>query len=139
LGTVWPMSELASRFPLPNSTAHAAATIGLSVAAWLGLWWAGSTKPSRRDAFESVWQDFRDFFGMVWGRRVMDRMNQTAAEEGWPVRLHFDGLAAPGTTGQIKLSPDQASRVEQVFRWLLRRFVDPEWIDERMKIRDETR
>ncbi len=132
LSVVWPMSGLASWVPWSRTTTHAAATIGLSVAAWLGAWQAGRTKRTRGNALERVWSDFRDFFGVVWGRRVLDRVNDAARQEGWPVRLHLDGFAPADASKPGELSPAQSGRIEQVLRWLLRRFVDPDWIDERM-------
>jgi len=62
----------------------------------------------------------------------MDRVNDAAKQENWPVRLHLDGFAPVDPANGTALSPDQSGRIEQVMRWLLRRFVDPEWIEERM-------
>jgi hypothetical protein len=133
LTIVWPLSQLGERYPVvASSTLHAAAMVAVSVAAWLGARHAARTKSSRQNPLNTVWADFRDFFGIVWGRRVMDRVNHTAQEEGWPVRLQFEGLIPVDFANSSELSPDQRARVEQVLRWLLRRFVDPEWIDERM-------
>jgi hypothetical protein len=133
LTVVWPLSELGDRYPLAaSSTLHAAATFAVSIAAWLGAHQAARTKRSRQNPLDTVWDDYRDFFGIVWGRRVMDRVNHTAQEEGWPVRLRFEGFVPVDSASSSELSPDQRARVEQVLRWLLRRFVDPEWIDERM-------
>jgi hypothetical protein len=130
---VWPMSQLADRLPLQRSTANATASIVLSTAAWLGAWQAGRSTHSRRSAIDRVWNDFRDFFGVVWGRRLMDRINDTARQEGWSVQMHFDGLVQIDASKPADLSPEQLERVDQALRWLLRRFVDPEWIDERLK------
>ncbi len=104
--------------------------------------------------FDKLWFDFFDTFGIVWGRRIQDRVNFIATREGWPARLELDGFvwsddlkpAVPdGTTvsanlqelqinGQQKYSDNREieSRIEYTFRWLLRRFVDPAWIDERL-------
>jgi hypothetical protein len=133
LTVVWPLSELGERYPLAaSSTLHAGATAAVSIAAWLGAHQAARTKRSRQNPLDTVWDDYRDFFGIVWGRRVMDRVNHTAQEEGWPVRLQFEGFVPVDAASSSELSPDQRDRVEQALRWLLRRFVDPEWIDERM-------
>ena len=132
LSVLWPISSVASRFPWETQTTHAAATIGLSLAIWVGRWQAGRTSLARPNAIENVWIDFRDFFGVVWGRRVLDRVNDAAKQENWPVRLHLDGFAPVDPANETALSPEQSGRIEQVMRWLLRRFVDPEWIEERM-------
>lgn len=39
-----------------------------------------------------LWRLFRDLYGMVWFRRVMDRVNQFAVREKWSVRLTADGF-----------------------------------------------
>lgn len=39
-----------------------------------------------------LWLLFRDLYGMVWFRRVMDRVNQFAVREKWSVRLTADGF-----------------------------------------------
>ena len=134
---VCPMSELATRLSWSRTTASPDGNN--SASAWrrgLAPGRPGVAAGTAQNAIERVWNDFRDFFGVVWGRRFMDRVNDAAWHEGWPVRLHFDGLASADASKPVDLSPEQLARIEQVLRWLLRRFVDPEWIDERM--RDET-
>lgn len=79
-----------------------------------------------------AWVDFRDFYGIVWGKRVMDRINEAARQERWPVRLDLEGFipcdAADGITREAAIG-----RIDFWMRTLLRRFVEPAWIDERMK------
>lgn len=85
----------------------------------------------QRHGYGRVWLDFRDWFGILWTRRVMDRLNQTAQKEQWNARLTLEGLQ-----WQDDLSVEQRSRTEQkmdhAFRWMFRRFVDESWIDERL-------
>ncbi len=78
---------------------------------------------------DRVWLDFRDAFGAVWGLRVMERMNASAAMLGWPVTLSWQGFLAnePGA-GNV----ETPQIVEDSLRTLLRRFVSPAWIDERL-------
>jgi hypothetical protein len=132
LTLVWPLSQMAERYSPPTSTLHSAAAIALSTAAWLGARQAAKTRRSSRNPLDAVWNDYRDFFGIVWGKRIMDRMNDAAQQEGWPVRLQYEGFVPVDSASPADLSPDQKSRVEHALRWLLRRFVDPAWIDERM-------
>jgi hypothetical protein len=129
---VLPMSELADRYAHSSAKLHSAATIALSFAAWLAARQAAKAGPARRKPIDTVWSDFRDFFGIVWGRRLMDRVNVTAQQEGWLVRLHYEGFVPVDPSRPMELPPDQMVRAEQTLRWLLRRFVDSEWIDERM-------
>ena len=88
--------------------------------------------------FDRVWFDFFDDFGIVWGRRIQDRINHLATRERLPVRLELDGFVftessmhqVQSTSGN-DLTQTEA-RVEHFLRWLLRRFVDPIWIDQRL-------
>jgi hypothetical protein len=132
LSIVLSLSELADRYPFDRSALHSAATVAISLAVWLGASQAAKSGPSGRKPLDAVWNEFRDLFGIVWGRRVMDRVNVTAQQEGWLLRLHFEGFVAVDSLGPPEPPPDQMVRAEQTLRWLLRRFVDPEWIDERM-------
>ncbi len=77
--------------------------------------------------FDRLWLDFFDLFGVVWGRRIQDRVNFVAVREGWPARLELHGVVWDSGSDQAT-----EARIEHTFRWLLRRFVDPEWIDERL-------
>lgn len=80
-----------------------------------------------------LWFDFMDSFGMVWAKRVMDRVNETARHEKWAMRLELHGFV-PITESPLA---DELLRtnehIEHTFRFLLKRFVDPEWIDARLQ------
>lgn len=116
---------------------------------------ATSTRPPASNELDQLWFDFFDTFGIVWGRRIQDRVNFQIHKEQLPVHLELDGfrwedssqiqldLQIP-TSGQSILSPLPSSRqrpkgaltearIEQILRWLLRRFVNPSWIDRRLK------
>lgn len=105
--------------------------------------------------FDRIWFDFFDTFGIVWGRRIQDRVNHVAREQRWPVRLELEGfvrtdrlkshdLATSTETADAELLRQSNSetdgeidlvdaRIEHTLRWLLRRFVDPIWIDARLE------
>ena len=93
---------------------------------------------SRVHPFDRVWFDFFDDFGIVWGRRIQDRINHLASRERLPVRLELDGFVFTDSSQRVDsalgehLSQTEA-RVEHFLRWLLRRFVDPIWIDQRLE------
>lgn len=81
---------------------------------------------------ERVWRDFQELFGIVWMKRAMDRINfEFADREQWPARLGPDGLewSTPPTDEQ-RVAIE--ARLAYALHWLLRRFVDPEWIDSRL-------
>ena len=60
----------------------------------------------------------------------MDRVNHTARQEQWSARLEMEGLIwNPDATESER--QHTLDRMDHTFRWLFRRFVDPEWIDER--------
>ncbi len=82
--------------------------------------------------YDQLWFDFRDAFGIVWSIRIQDRINQTAQKEGWVVRLGTEGFVWDQNVSdeQIKQSED---RLEHTLHWLLRRFVEPEWINVRLQ------
>lgn len=80
--------------------------------------------------FDRLWFDFRDAFGIVWSIRIQDRINQTAEQEKWIVRLGTEGFMWETAT------PDEVQKTEvrltHTLQWLLRRFVEPDWIDTRL-------
>lgn len=89
--------------------------------------------------FDRIWLDYFDTFGVVWGRRIQDRVNDIAEKERWLTRLELQGFvwANPPEQPSLPTMTDEAravteARIEHTFRWLLRRFVDPPWIDERL-------
>lgn len=42
--------------------------------------------------FLQIWQPFRDAWGAAWALRVLERFNQSAVRNQWPVRLQWFGL-----------------------------------------------
>lgn len=123
-------------------TARQLATICLGLAAALALRSTATRNPaiaSEPDAtgeptlrgVDRVWHDYRNTFGIVWARRFQDRLNGIAQQQNWPARLDENGLTwtAGITSAEIQAATGQ---IDQTVRWLLRRFVDPEWIDERL-------
>lgn len=80
-------------------------------------------------ALDRVWLDFRDAFGVVWSLRVAERMNASASMYHWPVMLHWQGFVPRESAADTTEVP---AAVEESLRSLLRRFVSPAWIDERL-------
>jgi hypothetical protein len=50
------------------------------------------TRPTADSEFNSLWLDFRDRYGFVWGQRLRDQFNRSAANSTWPVILRWQGL-----------------------------------------------
>lgn len=111
-------------------------------------------RPKPKNPLDLIWFDFFDSFGIVWGRRIQDRVNYQLQKESLPVRLELDGFRwtdqppsnvkstrVPESTGKtasetdslnVQVRRDTEARIEQILRWLLRRFVDPAWINQRL-------
>lgn len=106
---------------------------GLAVTAVLMATWQSRRPTAAQHRFDRLWFDFFDEFGIVWGRRIQDRINHVAQQENWPVRLGLNGIVPENGDSTFSLEdPPTSSRIEHAFRWLLRRFVDPAWIDKRL-------
>jgi hypothetical protein len=88
----------------------------LALAPWLGLILLRRASAAGAQDFDTVWLDFRNRFGAVWGLRVREQFNRSAANAGWPVTLQWHGLAVnEGAT------PPRNELVEKL-RALLKRF-----------------
>lgn len=93
-----------------------------------------SPSPATTNRFDKLWLDFFDTFGLVWGRRIQDRVNHMAMKEQWPARLELHGFEWNLPNEQDASREATEARIEHTFRWLLRRFVDPPWIDQRLGV-----
>ncbi|MCA9036733.1 MAG: hypothetical protein KDA91_16480 [Planctomycetaceae bacterium] len=71
------------------------------------------------------WFVFRDFFGIVWAKRVMDRMNVFAAREGWGIHLSLDGFDI--VEPDLAVGSEQMDRPIAILEWLLSRFSGENW------------
>lgn len=98
-----------------------------------GIVAAASKHTPRHFGWNRVWIDFRDWFGVAWATRIMGRVNEVAQHEQWPWRLTPNGIQQASPDAPNPGSPDSDPRVGHTFRWLLKPFVDPEWIDERLR------
>lgn len=94
-----------------------------------------SLRTPARTSLDQLWINYREAFGMVWGNRLQERFNFNARSGKVGFRLFRHGFAIvneqevpqPGD-----LTASQREFAEYTLRWLLRRFVDPEWIDVRL-------
>jgi hypothetical protein len=87
--------------------------------------------PAGAKPIERLWIDFRNAFGSVWGLRVAERINASSKMYGWNLHLSWSGFitTAEPATGA---SPETDAAVVAALKTLLRRFVSPEWIDQRL-------
>ena len=93
--------------------------LALALAPWLAL--AAQRESAARSAFDQLWLDFRDRFGLVWAQRVREQFNAAAANAGWPVHLYWQGLRL--TAGAAWPDPATQEAMLAALRALLRRFV----------------
>jgi hypothetical protein len=130
------------------STGRVTATALLALAAWLGIILAKTRKNApppvhggigggrnhksalASSPFDQIWLYFRDTFGIVWARRVQERFNDGMRQQGAKIRLGIHGLEIPSDGSP--LTAGELQTAETSLRWLLQKFVDPEWIDARM-------
>ncbi|HEY2252015.1 MAG TPA: hypothetical protein VGH74_13175 [Planctomycetaceae bacterium] len=83
--------------------------------------------------FDRAWSDFRELFGIVWAKRIQERFNDDARRRGLKLRLGFQGLEdASGGKFPDSFDSESLATAETSLRWLLQKFVDPEWIDQRL-------
>lgn len=127
---ILPISTLSPVQSFTPESGRVWATILFGASAW-SAFREGRRSISAANPFDRLWLDFRDYFGIVWAKRVQDRINQTAETERWPVRLELHGLTpVAGQSGDAVNTNSQ--KIEHAFRWLFRRFADTEWIDVRL-------
>ncbi len=110
------------------------ATLLLGVAGVL-VWRAARSVSTTHRGTARLWADFREAFGIVWSKRLQDRLNQEAARENWtafvgPAGLEWPPEAAPDPEKRLRIE----RRFEHHLMWLLRRFVDRSWVDVRMDV-----
>lgn len=96
------------------------------IASWLTLativaaWILSSHSPDTNLQLPSArWLHFRNAFGAFWALRVLQRVNQTAEIQNWPVRLEWSGFRE--LPGQSDPLPKEA--IDLCLDTLLRRFV----------------
>jgi hypothetical protein len=137
----------------PASGAMAAVTVAplagqlflaaaLALARLVAAWRRRLPSPGRMP-LDRLWIDFRDSFGAVWALRVAQRTNAAASMYNWNTQLRWDGFHMTGPEGggssyeaaalpSDTLPTETARAVERHLRSLLRRFVSPDWIDQRL-------
>ena len=129
--TVMPFHTSGGFTPTSSQTVRSAAALLTALSLFHARRQAGR-KTMDEVPCDRIWFDFRDTFGIVWSIRIQERINQTAESEQWPCRLTPLGFEwDSGISAHERYEGEQ--RVEATLRWLLRRFVDPCWIDARFR------
>lgn len=99
---------------------------------WLAAAFETRTRPVVSFGWNRVWNDYRNFFGTLWALRLMARVNEIARRDNWPWTLTETGLNPVDPQNTLAGDPNSDPRVDQTFRWLMKLFVDTEWIDKRL-------
>ncbi len=134
-GWGWELAQMSDSFHRTQTT-HILPVMMVLVF-WMILGHAAKNCPSGI-GWNRIWFDFRDWFGVAWATRLSVRINEIAEREQWPWRLTHEGWQATSRgTPQAGLPVDDP-RVDHTVRWLLKPFVDPEWIDERLNVASPT-
>jgi hypothetical protein len=135
-GTLVCMGQLALVAPFLSTSetwlsAPRAPIVALAALAAAGVLVAAGLPRPRRAAspVDRAWLDFRDHFGVVWGLRVAQRINASAEMYDWPVVLSWGGFCRREDGQPVGEVP--AETLESL-RTLLRRFVSPAWLDQRL-------
>ena len=130
---VVPMSVASPDFFPERSTSRFIASLGFLLAISETNRRSKAESDDEISRFDVLWFDFMDSFGMVWAKRVMDRVNESARHEKWAMHLELHGFVPIAESPSADELLHTEKRIEHTFRWLLKRFVDPEWIDARLQ------
>jgi hypothetical protein len=84
------------------------------------------------DPLDSLWIDFRNQFGAVWGLRIAERINSQAKQSGWQLTVGWHGFTTSDGGSIDSAGASVRPELEAALRTLLRRFISPEWIDRRL-------
>lgn len=116
----------------PDKTTSREWATGLLAVGVVWAYWKSQSKYVPTGEYDRLWLDFRDRFGIVWAKRVMDRWNKAAKTGQWNVQLELYGIVSLSNHLVDEQLEKFREPIESTFRWQLKRFVDPEWIVERM-------
>lgn len=126
---VYPASEFADQSN--RAVCHAAAYLALGLSAWMAAR-SARRPPAAIEPLDGLWIEFRDLFGIVWAKRALERVNHSARAQRWPVRLDLAGFVPADGGQRTPIDAETAGKIEALLRWLLKRFVDDAWIDQRL-------
>lgn len=134
---VLPLCPTTATWAFAADTGRSVGTLCLVAAAWIAdrqVARRASAPSGSNLSVDRLWQDFRDLFGIVWSRRVQERFNDEARRKGLGVQLGMNGLEdAAGKPLPTGFDPQALSAAETSLCWFLQKFVDREWIEQRLR------
>jgi len=116
LGCAGELIGVLSNQPLPEGAEEQILRLCVLSAALLAF---ARRLPGATDALNLLWREFRDRWGLVWGLRVREQFNRSAANAGWPVTLTWFGF-----TYQKPVDAATRTAISDALSGLLHRFVD---------------
>ena len=87
------------------------------------------TAQTRSALVDASWALFQDLYGLVWARRIQERVNQFASREKWNVLLTHEGFRDANGKSPSDLDLEKP---RDALRWVLSRFADEQWIAEKL-------
>ncbi|MEX2173892.1 MAG: hypothetical protein WD872_05985 [Pirellulaceae bacterium] len=130
-GQTLALSEILPLVRQPPFAGQYVAAVSLAV---LGI--ALPRLPNRHrgaSAYDRLWLDFRDTFGLFWALRLQERVNAVAATNQWAFELGWQGLIDRATGQPIEqVPPEVETTLRTTLKGLLRRFVSGDWIAKRL-------
>lgn len=112
----------------------------LAAAICLAFLFAKKSRRANADslaAWNQIWRNFANTFGLVWSARVMERVNAQSQLSDASVRLSWSGFYPTSISASSRWTESIGS-LEPPLRNLLRRFVSDAWIDARLPISQPT-
>jgi hypothetical protein len=90
----------------------------LTAIPWIA--WSCLAKNAGATAFDRLWLDFRDSWGLFWAQRVREQFNHAAENAGIPVRLSWLGLRRDRDAPA--LTPEENEKLLAILQGVLQRF-----------------
>ncbi len=129
---IWLGSWLPWRFA-PQGLDHEVVGQLFVSAAVISAWLISLLKTRSANAFDALWYDFRDSFGLFWSLRLIERVNDAAKQANWDFDLGWSGFRTKSDFGPLNgLSPEVEAPLRNCLQGALRRFVSKKWIAHRL-------
>jgi hypothetical protein len=132
-GQVVAMSPHLALIRRPLVAQSSSAGLLLCIVGLVAAWHASRRQAAALVAYDRLWLDFRDTFGLFWALRVQERVNAAARQFGWEFELAWAGFVRRADGQRLEaIDPAIERTLRTTLRGLLRRFVSGDWIAERL-------
>lgn len=134
LAQAWLLAPYLPLMDVESSSSRVATALGI-ICASLVVLRLNSRQPSDApSAADRVWLDFRDEYGVAWGLRIQQRVNEVSRLRNWGYSLSWFGFVSDAGVRLMPdaISPEVSQSIEQAYKTSLRRFVSTEWLESRL-------